>query len=230
MYKSFMSSNFSYCPVSWIFCGKPNSDKLEKLQERALLFVFSDYMSPYRELLKHGHFLSLSALRIRYLAVEMYKCVHGLNPPYLNELFKSKDTRYHFRDSNCLQQPEFQTVRYGFKSFHYYGSNRGTHSQQRLRSLKIYTTLRKTLLNGAHRLNVMCSSYNDIHDIYVCIYVMYIYIYALYICLYITLNEIYHIILSVLSIAEVIIQLHVRFIEPSRFICEIHDEECIVYI
>ena len=46
MYKSFISSNFSYCPVSWMFCGKQNSDKLDKLQERALRFVFSDYTSP----------------------------------------------------------------------------------------------------------------------------------------------------------------------------------------
>ena len=83
MYKSFISSNFSYCPVSWIFCGKRNSDKLEKLQERALRFIFSDYTSPYRELLKHGHFLSLFALRIRYLAIEMYKCVHGIHDIYI---------------------------------------------------------------------------------------------------------------------------------------------------
>ena len=26
------------------------------------------------------------------------------------------------------------------------------------------------------------------------------------------------------------IWLHVTFIEPSRFICEIHDVECIVYV
>ena len=45
----------------------------------------------------------------------MYKCVHGLNPPYLNELFVSKQTRYNLRDNNRLQQPEFQTVRYGFE-------------------------------------------------------------------------------------------------------------------
>ena len=120
--KSFISSNFSYGPMSWMFCGKRNSDELEKLQERALCFVFSGYTSPYSDLLKRGNFLSLSALRIRYLAIKMYKCVHGLKPPYLNELFISKDTRYNFRDSNRLQQPEFQTVRYGFKSFRYYGS------------------------------------------------------------------------------------------------------------
>ena len=52
----------------------------------------------------------------------MYKCVHGLDPPYLNEFFVSKAIRYNLRDNNRLQQPVFQTVRYGFKSFRYYGS------------------------------------------------------------------------------------------------------------
>ena len=103
--------------ISLKFVPKQNSDKLEKLQERALRFVFSDYTSPYSDLLKHGNFLSLSALRISYLAIEMYKCVYGINPPYLNELFIGKDTRYNLRGSNLLQQPEFETVRYGFKSF-----------------------------------------------------------------------------------------------------------------
>ena len=56
------------------------------------------------------------------------------------------------------------------------------------------------------------------------------YIHHVYIYIYITLYKIYHIILWVLSIAVFIIHLHVTFIEPSRFICEIHDVECIDYV
>ena len=59
---------------------------------------------------------------------------------------------------------------------------------------------------------------------------MYIYMHV-YICIFVLLyRKINHIILSVLSIAVFIIQLHESFIEPSRFICEIHDVECIVYV
>ena len=43
--------------------------------------------------------------------------------------------------------------------------NYGTPSQHSLRRLKIYTTLRKILLNGAYRVNAMCSLYNDTHNI-----------------------------------------------------------------
>ena len=170
MYKSFISSNFSYCPVSWIFYRKRNPDKLEKLQERALRFIFFDYASPYRELLKHGQFLSLSALRIRYLAIEMDKCVHGLNPPYLNELFKSKDTSYHFRDSNRLQQPEFQTVRYGFKSFPYYGSKLWNAPQAEVKKSENVNHFKKNATQWC------ASAKYDVFTIQ--LYTLYIYIYT----------------------------------------------------
>ena len=95
----------------------------------------------------------------------MYKCVYGINPPYLNELFTSKDTRYILRDSNRLQQPEFETdMVLGHSAT--MDQNYGTSSQHIWRRLKIYTTLWKILLNGAYRVNAMCSSYNDIHDVF----------------------------------------------------------------
>ena len=40
MYKSFISSYFSYCPVSWIFCGKRNSDKLENCRRGLSVLYF----------------------------------------------------------------------------------------------------------------------------------------------------------------------------------------------
>ena len=105
IYTSFISSNFSYCPVSWIFCGKKNSDKIEKLQERALRFVFLDRTSTYTELLGRGDFLSLSQYRLKHLAIEVFKCVRGLNPTYLNCLFSEQNSTYNFRDQEKLIQP-----------------------------------------------------------------------------------------------------------------------------
>ena len=99
------------------FVGKETQISWKNCRSGLSVFVFSDYTSQYNDLLKHGNFLSLSALRIRYLTIEMYKYVRGLNPPHLNEVFKDKHTRYDLRNNNHLQQPEFQTVRYGFKSF-----------------------------------------------------------------------------------------------------------------
>ena len=47
VYKSLIQSN---CPVAWLFCGRKNSNKLEKLLERALPIVFNDFSSSYEVL------------------------------------------------------------------------------------------------------------------------------------------------------------------------------------
>ena len=36
VYKSFISANFNYCPIVWLFCGKTNLKKLAKLNGRLL--------------------------------------------------------------------------------------------------------------------------------------------------------------------------------------------------
>ena len=126
-YKSFISSNFSYSPTSWIFCGKQNTNKLNKLQERALRIVYQDNASSYESLLAKGNFLSLSICRLKFLAIEVYKCIHHLNPPYLNELFQIKNVKYNLRDKSILKQDKFNTVKFGYKSFQYYGSKLWNH-------------------------------------------------------------------------------------------------------
>ena len=121
-YRAFISSNFNYCPLSWVFCGRRNLDKLEKLHKRSLQFVFKDHVSSYDDLLKKGNFLSLSASRYRFLAIEVFKCVKGLNPKYMNEMFTPKSPSYNFRDSSILVQPGFDGKSYGYRSFRYIGA------------------------------------------------------------------------------------------------------------
>ena len=50
-YNALISSQFKYCPLIWHFCGKNLSDKLEKLQTRALRFVYQDLHSKTDDLL-----------------------------------------------------------------------------------------------------------------------------------------------------------------------------------
>ena len=49
IYKSFIISDFNYCPVVWLFTS--NLSKLENIQKRALRFVLNDYESDYNDLL-----------------------------------------------------------------------------------------------------------------------------------------------------------------------------------
>jgi hypothetical protein len=54
IYYSFILSNFNYCPLVWHFCGESNTKKLEKIQERALRFIYNNSDSSYENFYSHG--------------------------------------------------------------------------------------------------------------------------------------------------------------------------------
>ena len=122
IYKSFIRSNFSYCPVVWCFCNKSSADKIEQVQERALRFVTRDYDTAYPDLLDMMHMDSQAMYRMKCLIIEIYKCVNGVNPEYLNKLLCPKDHVYMLRDTNTLVQNRYGTKTYGYKSFQYFGA------------------------------------------------------------------------------------------------------------
>ena len=62
-------------------------------------------------------------LRLRSVAIEVFKCVHKLNPTVLNELFIVKETERTLRDPLILHVPKFNKIQYGKKTFSYYGSH-----------------------------------------------------------------------------------------------------------
>ena len=78
VYKSFVSANSNYCPVVWVFCGKTNLGKLERLQERAHSIIFLEKSLSYKELLKKSGQLSLNMNVMRFLMIEVFKCVRGI--------------------------------------------------------------------------------------------------------------------------------------------------------
>ena len=44
IFKSFISSNLNFCPLIWHICSQCNTNKLEKVQERALRIVYNDHI------------------------------------------------------------------------------------------------------------------------------------------------------------------------------------------
>ncbi len=48
IYNTFILSNFNYCPITWHFCGKLFSKKIEKIQVKALRFMLKDEISTYK--------------------------------------------------------------------------------------------------------------------------------------------------------------------------------------
>ena len=110
IYNSFIMSNFNYWPLVWHFCGQVNNQKLEKIQERAPKILFADYNSSYTELLGRAGITTLHIQRLRLIALTVFKSLHGLNPPCLNDMFTPKQVPYRMRDSSLLEQSRCRTT------------------------------------------------------------------------------------------------------------------------
>jgi hypothetical protein len=70
IYHSFILSSFNYCPVICHFCSEANTKKMEKIQERALKFIYNENHSTYEELLAKSKLPSLKISCKRTIAID----------------------------------------------------------------------------------------------------------------------------------------------------------------
>ena len=90
IYNSFIASNFCYCPLAWHFCSASSTNKLEKVQERALRFINNDHTSSLNDLLKSTNTQPLHVRRIKQMACEVFKTINKMSPEYINDLVEIK--------------------------------------------------------------------------------------------------------------------------------------------
>ena len=117
IYYSFIMSNFNYCPLVWHFCGEVNTEKIEKIQERTLRFIYQDCNSSYDTLLRKSQLPSLKVRRLRAIALEAFKILNNQTPVYLSDLLTYKSHSYSFSYTNTVEIHQVRTITYGVRSF-----------------------------------------------------------------------------------------------------------------
>ena len=111
--KSFILSNFNYCPLVWHFCSKTDTDRMERIQKRVLRMVLDDYESDYEALLQKANMSTLRIVRIKTLATEIFKTFHSLNPIYINEILQiNPSTARNLRIKNKLVTHRYNSITY----------------------------------------------------------------------------------------------------------------------
>ena len=115
--KTFIESQFSYCPLIWMFCSCSMNRKINHIHERALRIVYRDYESSFEDLLKKDKSLTFHQRNIHHVATEMFKVKNDLSPPFIKDIFSNEgmDTREGFR------RPNVNTVKKGCRSLRNFG-------------------------------------------------------------------------------------------------------------
>ena len=88
MYNELVMPYFNYCGAVWGNINKGQADKLQKIQNRAArILTFSNYDVRSRVLLDELGWEMLEYVRLKQLAVKMYKIYNNLSPSYLRRIF-----------------------------------------------------------------------------------------------------------------------------------------------
>ena len=88
IYHGLVQSNFDYCSVVWGNCAKTLSDKLQRLQNRAVrVLTHSTYDADANQLFKELGWDNLETRRQKLKAEMVYKSLNGLAPNYLSSKF-----------------------------------------------------------------------------------------------------------------------------------------------
>lgn len=158
IYYSFIMSNFSYCPLAWHFCSEQNSAKIEKIQERALRFIYEDFGSSYDSLLERSKLPALKTRRMRTIALESFKIINKISPYYLQDLIVIKDNSYNFRYVNTAVIPQPRTTSYGKRSFRYEAATIWNSFPNEVRQMTSFGQFKNYINSWCGGIKCLCSS------------------------------------------------------------------------
>ena len=115
---SFVESQFSCCPLVWMFCPSVELNrKINRIQERALRIVYLDYTSSYGDLLGRDGSVTIHQRNIQLVAIEMFKVKNGVGPTIVRDLFSLNGGG----SRNDFFRPNVNTEYMGKLSIRYFG-------------------------------------------------------------------------------------------------------------
>ena len=118
--KTFVESQFSYCPLIWMFCSRKMNRKINHIHERALRLVYDDYTALFDELLKKDKSVSIHHRNVQNLAIEMYKVKNHLSPTIIQDIFEEKELSS-CRSGSSFVRPKVSSVNKGLNSLRNFG-------------------------------------------------------------------------------------------------------------
>ena len=85
--KAFISSQFSYCPLIWMFHSHGFNNKINRIHERALRLVYPNNLS-FSELLNLDNSVTVHQKNLQVLVTEIYKVKNGIAPDIMKDIFE----------------------------------------------------------------------------------------------------------------------------------------------
>ena len=122
--KLFITSQFGYCPSTWMFQSRALNNKIKSIHERALRITYNDSKSTFEELLNKDNSVSIHHRNLQVLITEMFKIKSNLNmnPEFLEKIFQNRALLYKLRTNSNFSSRQVHSVYDGTESLSFLGS------------------------------------------------------------------------------------------------------------
>ena len=78
--KTFVTSQFNYCPLVWMFHNRTMNNKINRLHERALRIAYKEENLSFQELLVIDNSVTIHEKNLQKLATEMFRIKNHISP------------------------------------------------------------------------------------------------------------------------------------------------------
>ena len=92
--KSFIISQFNYCPIVWMYFQRTSNNLISRIHERSSRIAYNDYVSDFSSLFDKDESVNIHQRNIHALALEIYETIDNLNPNFTDEIFCVKQHNY----------------------------------------------------------------------------------------------------------------------------------------
>ena len=113
---AFITFQFSYAPVVWMFHSRKQNHHINHIHERALRVVYKDYNSSFHELLEKDNSLKIHDRNPQKLAPEIFKVKMNIDPEIMKEVFEIVEGSHALRNGPKLKSRKVHSVRYGIET------------------------------------------------------------------------------------------------------------------
>ena len=118
--KTFVISQFNYCPLVWMFHSRKLNHRINSIHERALRVTYQDYQSTFLHLLQKDKSVTIHQRSLQVLAIKIFEVKNDLSPEIMKEVFELKEPSYSLRSKGSyFVRGNVKTTHNGIQSIKY---------------------------------------------------------------------------------------------------------------
>ena len=147
--KAYIGSQFGYCPLFWMFCGRQTNARINHMHGRALRVVFHDEISHIVGLLGRYKPETIHRTNIKILAAKLFQIKYGLSNNIMTNLFcKRSRVGYSLRLQTYFSLLQVKSVNYNLRAWQCFGLKIGIFFLVILKTLEHFDNSHRKLSEG----------------------------------------------------------------------------------